>query len=240
MSARDDAGGSGDRFRDWDAAYVLGSLAPAERHEYEQHVAGCPDCRAALADLAGMPGLLASVAPAEAFGLVHDVVETPAPEQLLPRLLARARRARLRRRVFASAGILAVAAAVAVTLVVSLSALTGTPAPASPDDRLTFTAEVQSPLSAVAVLGEEPWGTRIDWTCTYEGQAGSGTARSYAMLVTDRSGEATQVASWTSGPGTTATPTATTSIRRSDISAVSIVSGETGAVLLRSVLRDAG
>ncbi|RFA12501.1 hypothetical protein B7R22_15385 [Subtercola boreus] len=240
MNAREDAIGPDDRFRDWDAAYVLGSLAPAERHEYEQHVAGCPDCRAALADLAGMPGLLASVARAEAVGLVQGPVEATVPAELLPRLLARARRARLRRRVFTSAGILAVAAAVTVALVVSLSPVTVAPVTASQDDRLTFTAEVQSPLSAVAVLGEEPWGTRIDWTCTYEGQVGSGTARSYAMLVTDRRGEATQVASWTSGPGTTATPTATTSIRRSDITAVSIVSGETGAVLLRSVLHDAG
>ncbi|RFA16157.1 hypothetical protein B7R21_01840 [Subtercola boreus] len=240
MNVREEASEPNDRFRDWDAAYVLGSLAPAERHEYEQHVSGCPDCRAALADLAGMPGLLASVAPVEAFGLVQGPVEVTVSAEMLPRLLARARRARLRRRVFASAGILAVAAAVTVTLVVSLSPVMVAPVTASTDDRITFTAEVQSPLSAVAVLGEEPWGTRIDWTCTYEGQAGSGAAMSYAMLVTDRRGEATQVASWTSGPGTTATPTATTSIQRSDITAVSIVSGETGVVLLRSVLHDAG
>ncbi|RFA10532.1 hypothetical protein B7R54_15955 [Subtercola boreus] len=257
MSANDEgwAGGGrvdepSDRFRDWDAAYVLGSLTPAERHEYEQHLAGCAGCRAALADLAGMPGLLATVSPAEALGLLDEPVRaTPSPT-LLPALIARAGRARRRRRLFQAVGALAVAAAVAVALVVSfqtqspssVQSLPGSTAPSgqSADDRLTFTAEVQSPLSAVAVLGEEPWGTRIDWTCTYEGQAGDGVERNYAMLVTDRTGQATQVASWMSGPGTTATPTATTSIRRSDIAAVSIVSGETGTVLLRSVLKNAG
>lgn len=50
---------SHDRYSDWDGAYVLGALSPAERHEYEQHLAGCPGCGAAVRELAGIPGLLA-------------------------------------------------------------------------------------------------------------------------------------------------------------------------------------
>ncbi|MCZ2263463.1 anti-sigma factor family protein, partial [Isoptericola sp. QY 916] len=53
-----------DPYREWDAAYVLGALSPADRRDYEEHLAGCDACRAAVAELAGLPGLLASV-PAE-------------------------------------------------------------------------------------------------------------------------------------------------------------------------------
>ncbi len=33
-------------YADWDAAYVLGSLSPAERREFETHLEGCERCRA--------------------------------------------------------------------------------------------------------------------------------------------------------------------------------------------------
>jgi hypothetical protein len=41
--------------------YVLGALSPAEREEYEQHLADCAECRAEVAELAGLPALLARV-----------------------------------------------------------------------------------------------------------------------------------------------------------------------------------
>jgi hypothetical protein len=236
---------SDDRFSEWDAAYVLGSLSSAERHEYEQHLAGCADCTRALADLVGMPALLASVTPAEAFSLLDEAAPDAAD------LARRVRRSRVRTRLLAgTAAALAIAAAVCVALVVSLpsaqpeplaqpgTATTATaPVPAA---EVAFTAEVASPLEAEAKLADEPWGTRIDWTCSYRGEAGSSEALGYSMLVTDRQGRSTEVASWMSGPGTTATPTATTSIRRADIAAVSIVATESGTVLLRSELAAAG
>ncbi|PPF78624.1 hypothetical protein C5B96_14605 [Subtercola sp. Z020] len=275
---------SDDRYREWDAAYVLGSLSSAERHEYEQHLAGCADCTRALADLAGMPALLASVSPVEAFSLLDDAApdagtaqmgdgtratdrrterpsgqpaDRPAERPAFADLARRVRRTRTRTRLLAaSAAALAVAAAVAIALIVSLPpAQPGTsaqpqaaapatapataPAPASVAE-VAFTAEVASPLEADAKLADEPWGTRIDWTCSYRGEAGSAEALGYSMLVTDRQGRSTEVASWMSGPGTTATPTATTSIRRADIASVSIVATESGTVLLRSVLSPAG
>ena len=58
--------GLSDRFATWDAAYVLGALSPAERREYEEHLAGCPACQAAVSELAGLPGLLAQVPPEDA------------------------------------------------------------------------------------------------------------------------------------------------------------------------------
>ena len=41
--------------------YVVGAIDPAERVLVEQHVAICPQCRAELAALAGIPELLSSV-----------------------------------------------------------------------------------------------------------------------------------------------------------------------------------
>ena len=34
-------------YADWDSAYVLGALEPAERREYEAHLERCERCRAA-------------------------------------------------------------------------------------------------------------------------------------------------------------------------------------------------
>ncbi|WP_425955706.1 anti-sigma factor family protein [Xylanimonas sp. McL0601] len=50
-----------DPFTDWDGAYVLGSLSPTERREFEAHLATCDACRRAVAELAGLPGLLSTL-----------------------------------------------------------------------------------------------------------------------------------------------------------------------------------
>ena len=46
---------------DRDASYVLGALSPAERKEFEQHLAVCEGCARNVRELAGLPGLLARV-----------------------------------------------------------------------------------------------------------------------------------------------------------------------------------
>lgn len=61
-----------DQYAQWDAAYVLGALAGAERAQYEEHLAGCTACRAAVAELAGLPGLLGQLSPAEAIAVESD------------------------------------------------------------------------------------------------------------------------------------------------------------------------
>ena len=50
-------------FADWDGAYVLGALTPADRRAYEEHLDGCVRCRAAIGELASIPGLLARTTP---------------------------------------------------------------------------------------------------------------------------------------------------------------------------------
>lgn len=52
---------SADPYTDWDGAYVLGALSSGDRCEYEEHLNTCAPCSQAVADLAGLPGLLAKV-----------------------------------------------------------------------------------------------------------------------------------------------------------------------------------
>jgi hypothetical protein len=80
MSARDE-------FADWDAAYVLGALSAADRARFEDHLAGCAPCRASVAEIAGMPGLLAQVPAGEALaiGSPEEVLARP-PASLMPEL----------------------------------------------------------------------------------------------------------------------------------------------------------
>jgi Putative zinc-finger len=65
--------------------YVLGAIDPAERALVDQHLAGCRACRDELADLAGLPALLARVSTEEAIALAaSDGVPAEAAEGLEP------------------------------------------------------------------------------------------------------------------------------------------------------------
>ena len=77
---------SSDRHAHWDAAYVLGALSAAERQEYEDHLTSCPSCRDAVAELAGMPGLLARVPTGEvlAMGELEGALAAQPPPSLMP------------------------------------------------------------------------------------------------------------------------------------------------------------
>src|SRR5688500_9880625 len=95
-------------FAHHDAAYVLGSLSPADRSAFERHLADCAECALGVRELAGLPGLLAKVSP--------DVLESvgarePVPPTLLPALVAETRRSQ-RRRTTALVGLAADAALV--------------------------------------------------------------------------------------------------------------------------------
>ena len=72
----------GDRYATWDAAYVLGSLSSIERREYEAHLETCDRCRAAVADISGMPALLAMLDVDDVRALEK---EQPEPPPLPPR-----------------------------------------------------------------------------------------------------------------------------------------------------------
>jgi anti-sigma factor RsiW len=94
-------------------AYLLGALDPAEHAEVEIHLGDCPDCRTELAALAGLPGQLARISPAEIEGIdTPGTLEPGMAEQALDRLASR-RRTRRRRRLAAAAAAVVLAAGVA-------------------------------------------------------------------------------------------------------------------------------
>ncbi|NUT50514.1 MAG: zf-HC2 domain-containing protein, partial [Saccharothrix sp.] len=73
-----------DPYRDWGAAYVLGSLSPGERREFEAHLAtGCPECAGDVTALAGVPGILSAVPRDRAIDLLGPAVDDEPPAAVL-------------------------------------------------------------------------------------------------------------------------------------------------------------
>ena len=227
----------------WDAAYVLGSLPPSERREFERHVADCTACSAAVADLAGLPGLLTAVDPRE-FVAAPDVhaaaVRARSTAATLAGLAARVRRRR--RKILMAAGALMVglsAATAGTTLVAVAPPLAGQSQTiqATGVKRLSF-AGTSDELQASGTLTPRSWGTQLDWTCDYttsDGPAPDGTgfaAARYSMVIVDSGGHETTVASWNARPGLVVTPTATTSVPLTSIRRVDIRLAAGGKTLL--------
>ncbi len=83
----------------WDAAYVLGSLSASERRDFEAHLATCPRCPEAVAELSGMPALLALI-DADDVEALDDAEAAPPPlrpevlDSLVPKVEWRRRRGR--------------------------------------------------------------------------------------------------------------------------------------------------
>jgi hypothetical protein len=51
-------GQDGDKYAQWDAAYVLGSLSEMDRREFDAHLGEWWACRDAVAEISDMPALL--------------------------------------------------------------------------------------------------------------------------------------------------------------------------------------
>ena len=197
------------RFADWDSAYVLGALSPAERRDYEEHLETCETCRRSVAELAPMPGLLARLSPERAAALLDDpeAASAPAPRPRPPRggapggpaptaPVVRARggsprgrggRARVRRDRGAARD------------------HRGRPTRRS----VAFESVVDVPLTATATLTPAGWGTRIELDCRYAEDAASDAPAEgwpYALVVVDRDGERSEVSSWRASPGSDGAP----------------------------------
>ncbi len=224
-----------DRYAEWDAAYVLGSLSSAERLEYEAHLSECDDCATAVRELAGMPGVLGRLDPASATAL-RDLPGDPTDEET-PRLgtvAHLARRVHRRRRATALAGAAAVVLA-AVGGAFAGNLIPGTPGPQAEQVRLTPVgeSEVTARLTASAV----PWGTKLAWSCDYEADSGRYGPTTYRLVVTTRAGQDSTVATWSAHGDGASGLAAATSIPRSDIRSVEIVAGGGGdTVLARAAL----
>lgn len=226
-----------------DAAYVLGSLSPGERLDFERHLAGCEDCARSVRTLAGLPGLLDRVDPAV---LEHPTLDPPVPATVLPAVTREVVRGR-RRRAFAIAGLAAsVAAVAALTVPMVASRMGDTPSGTAASSTPTSSASTDVETRAMSPLGDVPvraelgleqvtWGTRMLLTCTYDPQWVEYKLPAevdYLLFVRTRVGRSEQVGSWRSISGTTMQMSAGTSVVPADIAAVEVRTSD-GRVVLR-------
>jgi len=228
----DDVAAEHERVADWDAAYVLGALDPEDRRAYERHVATCDRCRDAVADLAGMPALLALVPSDEVPG--GAPADTSADVVDLDAVAARLRRGQVRRRWTAAAvaaGLLVVGggAGWAVSSAVSSDGGTSVSAAAT---TLSLAPVGGSGVTAQLSMDAVAWGTRVSWSCHYPDAAtstaggpyatGAASAATYALVLLDGSGRATTVGTWeATGTGATGLH-ASTSLAKQDVTSVEI------------------
>lgn len=216
-------------FADWDAAYVLGALPPAERRDFERHLDDCARCRSAVAELAALPGLLAAARP------VAEPVDGPGlapPADLLERMAGRAERRRTRRlRILLGA----LAAAAAVVIAVAVPLLVQRPAP--PAATLVLEQVVDTAMTATVELTPVAWGTRIGMECDYPGGgwAGAGGSWSYVLVVVDDDGESSEVSTWNAVAGERIRLDAATAVPFDEIAAIEVRSPGGEAILAASV-----
>ena len=225
-------------FADWDAAYVLGALGPDDRHAYEDHLAGCERCRAAVAELAPLPGLLARVQPHAADGEQGEPDEPTGPRaDLVDLVVRRERRHRVRRRLLVGAVAAVLVAGVAVGVPLASHRAGG------PAQTVTLARQVGTPLTATVGLTPVAWGTRLSMDCdypagspTYPRPPGAGaTPLVYALVVTDVDGHESQVSTWTAEPGHDVRLDAATAVPLDRIASVEVRSSG-GATLLSADL----
>lgn len=233
-----------DPYELWDAAYVLGSLSSTERREYEAHLTGCPTCRSAVAELTGMPALLAMIGPDDVAAIDEGGLEPPPIRaELLDEVLAKVHRRRRRARwiTWTVSAVAAAVLAVGVVLAIKPAQLGGAPNDARAGVvalNMTATA-VPSEFDATVVLRSEGWGTHVEMTCTYREESASSDdpgGDKLAMYAIGRDGSREQLATWMARDGATATPSGSTSMPIGDIAAVQVVAMDSGSVLLQRSL----
>jgi hypothetical protein len=205
-----------DPFVTFDAAYVLGSLSPEDRHEFELHLRECPECSRSVGELAGLPGLLSQV---------HSdmVASEPLPTDVLPAVLNQVRRSRRRRSVLTVASMVA-----AVAACVALAVTVAQPRPAPDPAGTAMTALGAFPVQADIGLTDQAWGTRVVMSCSYRG----GKSGEYILVAVRRDGGTAELASWNAIPQDTAEVVVGTALRRGDIKALEVRT-RSGLTLLR-------
>ncbi|WP_278261079.1 zf-HC2 domain-containing protein [Nocardia sp. AG03] len=220
-----------DEYSTWDAAYVLGSLGATERRAYETHLLDCAHCQEAVAELSGLPGLLALVDRDTALAMVES---DPAPvPDLLPALAATAERRRRRRRWLGiGSAVAAAAAAVAIAVPVTMTVARSDPATAQVVAAQQLRAVEQTPISAEVRLLRDGDRTRLVMTCRYAPSAyGSGYTWRYGLVVTTGD-QRIALDQWPAGPGTELTVERTIDAAPESIDTVEITAVDSGRTVL--------
>ena len=234
-----------DPFAMWDAAYLLGSLDAEERRQYEAHLSTCAECRESVAELTGMPALLALLDPDEVAALDEASPELPPPPpELLDSLLAKVSwRDRRRRRLSWTMAAAAAAAAVVIAVLVGIHPGSSVPSAAPPPTSasvLTMTRVAPNSIDAAISLISQGSGTRIEMTCTYPKESADSDRHDndvdkLAMVVVGRDGSHAQLTTWMAPPGVTVRPVGSTPMRMDQIAAVQIVSDDGDVLLQRNL-----
>ena len=232
-----------DAYEMWDASYVLGALSSSERREYEAHLGECDRCRSAVADLSGVPALLALVDDE----LAHDRSDDraaisdvpPLRPGVLAELLAKVNQRRLRTRWMAvtAMAVAAVVLAVGVFVATRPGVLDPTLVPRTTVTAMSMDPVGDSEFAASFTMTRHDWGTDIDMTCTYSddehGAGGETEADKLAMVAVGRDGSHVQLGTWKARAGETAQTSGSTSMPIDEIAAVQVVAADTGDVLLQ-------
>ncbi|WP_433196695.1 anti-sigma factor family protein [Nocardia sp. CA-107356] len=227
-----------DDYSTWDAPYVLGSLTRAERQEYEEHLAGCPVCQAAVSDLAVLPGLLALVEPETALAMIEPleapVAEAEPPTQLLPRLAYAAEKRRRRSRwvsIGAAVAAAAAAVAIAVPVITSITATDTTSGTEQVVAERSMEPIKPNPVTASFKVVRADSKTRIVMTCSY-GPSDQRYSWNLDLYVIGTDGSQSKLDQWPAGPGTELTIDRTIDKAPDQIQAVQIRLASTGETLL--------
>ncbi|MHA3023516.1 anti-sigma factor family protein [Mycobacterium sp. BMJ-28] len=234
-----DTASEGDQYATWDASYVLGALSPSERREYETHLQGCAQCRAAVGELTGMPGLLGMIDLGDVEAIDSAEPDPPLRPELREQVVDQVRFRRRRARWVTTAAVGLAAALLTVGAVVAirpeafgLQQGTEQAAPSLEMGKVNPTT-----IAASINLSEYSWGTRIDMACSYGdwGQRG-GKPQNLGMVIVGKDGSRDQIATWLGLSGATALPSGNTPLPRNEIAAVQLVSADDGKVLLEKNL----
>ncbi|MCV7340943.1 anti-sigma factor family protein [Mycobacterium haemophilum] len=226
----------------WDAAYVLGSLSATDRREFEAHLANCPACRQAVAELSGMPALLSQFNHEEVAAISESgstsgtaLATLEMSPKLLPSLLATVRWRRRRTRLTTWVASAAAAVVLGIGVFVGVQGHFAT-AP----QQVTASAEPMaqvgtSLLTSTVSLSSQHWGTFINLRCVCLAPPDA-HHDTLAMVVVGRDGSQTRLATWVAEPGHTATPAGSISTPLEQIAAVQVVAADSGQVLLQRSL----
>ena len=196
-------------------AYVLGGLDSADSQRFEAHLENCADCRAEIAELESLPGLLDALPVPDAVALTGGPRPAAAPEQAspVPRAVldeVAARRRKLRRRWVALVG--AVAAA-CLALGVAAGPLLNRP----PQPDASYSVQAGNGLRFSVDLARKAWGTEL--AVNGSSMPSDGT---YSLWVRDRDGKEDRACAWTATPSGRIKVTGATPVQLASIAGVEL------------------
>jgi hypothetical protein len=212
-------------------AYLLGGLDPAEAAAFEQHLAGCADCRQELDELASIPALLDAIPVPDAVALTaaaavreRELVPpepVPVPRRLLDELAARRRRVRRR-------WVTAVGAAAAACLALGILAGPWVFQPAKPD--ASYSVAASSGLQVTVGFVKKTWGTEL----AVDGRS-LPVEGTLSLWVKDRDGGEDRACAWSATPTGRVRVTGATPVQLARIASVEMRNAEQHTVAVIAV-----